>query len=305
MSTEGPIIDQAAVPIDPGDTHESLAGEGARGRARAAAFGDRPAERGAARRLGPMELWEIQGRDPADAAEATELALLESGCEGGPSSRTRSRGGHGSWGSSERGRGRAGAGRSFCPDPPAKAPSEPARGGCPTRTGRTATGSTSRRGPSGGCTGSRVGAGDVSPSRGPFGALARPGDGLRHGNHETTRLCIERLVEFEAGLAGAGPAKDSAWSTPAAARESSPFRRACSGSETSRALTTTRRRPRQHRERRAERASRAASGSPRRACPTAWEGASAGVVLANIQADVLVRHARALAAAVAPGGILG
>jgi ribosomal protein L11 methyltransferase len=129
-----------------------------------------------------------------------------------------------------------------------------------------------------------------------------PGMAFGTGNHETTRLCIERLVEFESELSG-GAADLSVIDAgcgsgilalsacllgfgdvsgfdhdPEAVRVS--FENAELNGLSARIRF-------------------AAAG-----LPEALGSVPAGVVLANIQSDILALHAGALARAVAPGGLL-
>jgi len=132
-----------------------------------------------------------------------------------------------------------------------------------------------------------------------------PGLAFGTGNHETTRLCIERLVEFEAGLAG-GPARaadvrvvDAGCGSGILALSAALLGfRDVSGFDVD---------PDAVRVSRDNAELNGLSGRVRfsaAALPGGLGGPGAGLVLANIQADVLLRHARALAAAVAPGGLL-
>jgi ribosomal protein L11 methyltransferase len=127
-----------------------------------------------------------------------------------------------------------------------------------------------------------------------------PGMAFGTGNHETTRLCIERLVEFEArgadrGLrvidAGCGSGILALSAALLGFRDVRGFdndpeaiRVSVENAELNGLKDSVR---------------FTAAGLPK-----GLGKVGAGVVLANIQADVLIRHARALAAAVAPGGIL-
>lgn len=132
-----------------------------------------------------------------------------------------------------------------------------------------------------------------------------PGMAFGTGNHETTRLCIERLVEFEASLAGgATPARDIrvvdagcgsgilALSASilgfcdVGAFDNDPDAIRVSGENAE---------------------TNALSGKVRfetAGLPEGLASEQAGVVLANIQADILIRYARELAGAVAEGGLL-
>ena len=132
-----------------------------------------------------------------------------------------------------------------------------------------------------------------------------PGMAFGTGNHETTRLCIERLVEFEAGLAGGAAAAADLRVVDAGCGSGILALSACllgfrdvSGFDIDPEAV------------RVSIANAELNGlSARVRFATAdlaggLAGAGAGVVMANIQADVLVRNAGALASAVAPGGLL-
>jgi ribosomal protein L11 methyltransferase len=128
-----------------------------------------------------------------------------------------------------------------------------------------------------------------------------PGLAFGTGNHETTRLCIERLVEFEADVgkfesirvldAGCG----SGILALSAARLG--FRDVTGFDNDPEAIRVS-----------IENADlNGLSGNVRfmtAALPGGLGGGSADVVLANIQSDILVRYARELVAVVAPGGML-
>jgi ribosomal protein L11 methyltransferase len=130
-----------------------------------------------------------------------------------------------------------------------------------------------------------------------------PGMAFGTGNHETTRLCIERLVEFERGLlpgaaaglrvvdagCGSGILALSAYllgfgdvsgfdNDPEAVRVS--IENADLNGLGGRV------------------------GFATEALPEGLGSADADVILANIQSDILVRHVAALVGAVAPGGVL-
>jgi ribosomal protein L11 methyltransferase len=131
-----------------------------------------------------------------------------------------------------------------------------------------------------------------------------PGMAFGTGNHETTRLCIERLVEIEAGLAGGLAAKnvpvvDAGCGSGILALSASllGFREVSAFDNDPEAVRVS-----------LENAElNGLSGKVRFATAGLPEGlpqGRAGVVLANIQADVLVRHARELVAAIAEGGVL-
>ena len=132
-----------------------------------------------------------------------------------------------------------------------------------------------------------------------------PGMVFGTGNHETTRLCIERLVEFAAGLAGgrgaAGNVRivDAGCGSGILALSAALLGfRDISGFDSDAEAV------------RASRENAELNGLSSRvrfskaALPLGLGGGKAGLVLANIQADVLVRYSRELAAAVAPGGLL-
>ena len=132
-----------------------------------------------------------------------------------------------------------------------------------------------------------------------------PGLAFGTGNHETTRLCIERLLEFEARMAGGhgSPATrrvlDAGCGSGILAlsaallgfgdvegfdSDAEAVRVSCENADLN-----------------------GLSGGVRFSVADLREGlrgAEAQLVMANIQADVLVRHCRELAAAVAPGGLL-
>jgi ribosomal protein L11 methyltransferase len=129
-----------------------------------------------------------------------------------------------------------------------------------------------------------------------------PGMAFGTGNHETTRLCIERLIEFESGLAG-GAARlrvvDAGCGSGILAlsacllgfndvlgfdNDVEAVRVSIENAELNGLVG---------------RARFATAG-----LPEGLGNASADVVLANIQADILALHADGLAGAVAPGGML-
>jgi ribosomal protein L11 methyltransferase len=132
-----------------------------------------------------------------------------------------------------------------------------------------------------------------------------PGLAFGTGNHETTRLCIERLVAFEAGLPG-GKAPEKSMRVVDAGCGSGILAlsaallgfRDVSGFDSD---------PEAVRASRENAALNGLSGRVRFSAavlPGGLGRAKAGLVMANIQADVLVRCARRLAGAVAPGGLL-
>lgn len=132
-----------------------------------------------------------------------------------------------------------------------------------------------------------------------------PGMAFGTGNHETTRLCIERLVDFEADVAGG----------PAAAADIRVVDAGCGSGilALSAALLGFRDVSGFDNDPEAVRVSRenadlnGLSGRARfstAALPDGLGSGQAGLVLANIQADMLVRHCSDLVAAVTPGGLL-
>jgi ribosomal protein L11 methyltransferase len=130
-----------------------------------------------------------------------------------------------------------------------------------------------------------------------------PGMAFGTGNHETTRLCIERLVEFEAGLAPSRRERlrvvDAGCGSGILSLSASllGFRDVLGFDNDPEAVRVSR-----------ENAELNGLGGMVRfetaGLPEGLAPGGAAVVLANIQSDVLVRNAGALAAAVAPGGLL-
>jgi ribosomal protein L11 methyltransferase len=126
-----------------------------------------------------------------------------------------------------------------------------------------------------------------------------PGMAFGTGNHETTRLCIERLVEFEAGGAPPAGVIDAGCGSGILALSACllGFRDVSGFDNDPESVRVS-----------IENADLNGLGGRVRfavdGLPGGLGGTQAGVVLANIQADVLVRHAGALAGAVAPGGLL-
>jgi len=132
-----------------------------------------------------------------------------------------------------------------------------------------------------------------------------PGLAFGTGNHETTRLCIERLVEFERGLGGGPGAAARLRVIDAGCGSGILALSACLlgfrdvygfdiDPDAVRVSTEN---------------ARLNGLSARVRFATAdlaggLAGGGAGVLMANIQADVLVRHAGMIASAVAPGGLL-
>jgi ribosomal protein L11 methyltransferase len=128
-----------------------------------------------------------------------------------------------------------------------------------------------------------------------------PGMAFGTGNHETTRLCIERLVEFEASLEGrlAGGLRvvDAGCGSGILALSASllGFQDVTGFDNDPEAVRVS-----------IENADLNGLASRVR---FETEGLPAGlsradVILANIQSDILVRHTEALTSAVAPGGML-
>ncbi len=253
-----------------------------------------------------MELWEIRAEVPADAAEGTELALLESGVGG--------------WTLLEDAVARrAWVVGIFNGEAEAESRWLELLPGLPTEPMGEAR---SRRLPEADWANSyrehfkpwTFGRLHWVPvwERGAFRVPAGhsvlwldPGMAFGTGNHETTRLCIERLVEFEASSAGAdGAAKDlrvvdagCGSGILALSAVLLGFRDVSGFDSDAEAVRISR-----------ENAGlNGLSGNVRfatAALPDGLEGVQAGLVLANIQADVLIRHSIGLAAAVAPGGLL-
>jgi ribosomal protein L11 methyltransferase len=132
-----------------------------------------------------------------------------------------------------------------------------------------------------------------------------PGMAFGTGNHETTRLCIERLVEFEAGLAG-GPVRAADLPVIDAGCGSGILALSASllGFRDVRGFDNDPEAIRVSIENAELNGLHNAARFKTEGLPDGLGQRAAGVVLANIQADVLIRHAGALAAAVAPGGLL-
>jgi ribosomal protein L11 methyltransferase len=132
-----------------------------------------------------------------------------------------------------------------------------------------------------------------------------PGMAFGTGNHETTRLCIERLVEFEQGLAGGAAAAAHLRVIDAGCGSGILALSACllgfrdvSGFDIDPDAVRV-----------SVENARLNGLSSRVRFVTAdlaggLAGGGAGVLMANIQADVLVRHAGVLASAISPGGLL-
>jgi ribosomal protein L11 methyltransferase len=128
-----------------------------------------------------------------------------------------------------------------------------------------------------------------------------PGLAFGTGNHETTRLCIERLVAFEseAGPLGGLSVVDAGCGSGILALSALllGFREVSGFDNDPEAVRVS-----------LENADlNGVSGRVRftvAGLPDGLGGVEAAVVLANIQADILVRHCRDLAAAVSPGGML-
>jgi ribosomal protein L11 methyltransferase len=129
-----------------------------------------------------------------------------------------------------------------------------------------------------------------------------PGMAFGTGNHETTRLCVERLVEFEAALAaGAGRmrAVDAGCGSGILALSASllGFGDVCGFDNDPEAVRVSL----------GNAELNGMSGRVRfstAGLPEGLDGGPSDVLMANLQADILVRHRGDLAAAVAPGGIL-
>lgn len=256
--------------------------------------------------MSAVELWEIRMCVPADAAEATEQALLESGAAG--------------WTLQED----AVAGKAWivgyfaseadaverCLELRAILPRAPA-GESPPRRLPEADWKNSYREHFKAWAFGRLhwvpvwerGAFRLPPGHSVL--WLDPGMAFGTGNHETTRLCIERLVKLEAGLGG-GPAAAAHLSVIDAGCGSGilalsahllGFRGVRGFDLDPEAVRVSVENARMN----------GLSADVRFAAAGLDEGLAgepSGAVLANIQADILIRHAGALTAAVAPGGLL-
>jgi ribosomal protein L11 methyltransferase len=132
-----------------------------------------------------------------------------------------------------------------------------------------------------------------------------PGLAFGTGNHETTRLCIERLVDFEAGLGGeAAQAKDRPVVDAGCGSGILALSAALLGFRDVSGFDSDPEAVRVSIENAELNGLSAKVRFSVAALPGGLAGAQAGLVLANIQADVLVRNARELASAVGPGGLL-
>jgi len=130
-----------------------------------------------------------------------------------------------------------------------------------------------------------------------------PGMAFGTGNHETTRLCIERLEAFErrlpAGAAAHGRVIDAGCGSGILALSAARlgFGDVSGFDNDAEAVRVS-----------LENADLNGLGGTVRfsvaGLAEGLDGAQAAVVLANIQSDVLIRHAALLAGAVAPGGML-
>lgn len=132
-----------------------------------------------------------------------------------------------------------------------------------------------------------------------------PGMAFGTGNHETTRLCIERLVEIEGGArGGGGPAKNAPVVDAGCGSGILALSAVLLGFGDVSGFDSDAEAVRVSRENAQLNGLSDRVRFSAAALPGGLEGVQAGLVLANIQADVLVRHSRELAAAVAPGGVL-
>jgi ribosomal protein L11 methyltransferase len=253
-----------------------------------------------------MELWEIKAEIPAGAAEETELALLESG-SGGWTLLEDAVGGRawivGIFSAEAEARSRWAELRPALPVAPL--------GGPRARRLPDADWANSYRDHFKAWSFGRlhwVPVWEREAFRLPAGHSVLwldPGMAFGTGNHETTRLCIERLVEFEAGLFGGAAAAGDIRVVDAGCgsgilalsaallgfsnvsgfdSDAEAVRISCENAELNGLSARVR--------------------FSTASLPQGLGGGGAGLVLANIQADVLVRHSRELAAAVAPGGVL-
>jgi ribosomal protein L11 methyltransferase len=131
-----------------------------------------------------------------------------------------------------------------------------------------------------------------------------PGMAFGTGNHETTRLCIERLVAFESGLAGGRTAADLPVVDAGCGSGILALSASLLGFRDVRGFDNDPEAIRVSIENAELNGLHNAVTFKAAGLPEGLGRRKAGVVLANIQADILIRHARALAAAVAPGGLL-
>jgi ribosomal protein L11 methyltransferase len=132
-----------------------------------------------------------------------------------------------------------------------------------------------------------------------------PGLAFGTGNHETTRLCVERLVEFEASLA-AGPVLPGALRVVDAGCGSGILALSASllGFGDVRGFDNDPEAVRVSFENAELNAMAARVGFSTAGLPEGLSDGPSDVLMANIQADILVRHRADLVGAVAPGGIL-
>ena len=131
-----------------------------------------------------------------------------------------------------------------------------------------------------------------------------PGLAFGTGNHETTRLCIERLVQFESALGGGGGAGGLRMADVGCGSGILGLSAALLGfgevlgfDNDPEAVAVSRENARLN----------SLAGRVRfttAGLPAGFQGASCDFVAANIQSDVLIRHCADLSAAVAPGGTL-
>lgn len=253
-----------------------------------------------------MELWEIRVEMPAEAAESTELALLESGSDGWTlleDAIARRAWIVGIFQGEAEAAARWGELRRTLPAAPV--------GEAVARRLPDADWKNSYREHFRAWTFGRLHwvpvweKGTFRPPSGHSVLWLDPGLAFGTGNHETTRLCIERLVEFETALkGGAGAAAslrmvDAGCGSGILALSASllGFGEVCGFDNDPEAIRVSR-----------ENAGlNGLSGRVRfetSGLPEGLAGARADVVAANIQSDVLARHSGALAASVAPGGLL-
>jgi ribosomal protein L11 methyltransferase len=131
-----------------------------------------------------------------------------------------------------------------------------------------------------------------------------PGLAFGTGNHETTRLCIERLVELEAA-AGGLPGKAAVRVVDAGCGSGIlALSAALLGFGNVTGFDIDPEAVRVSRENAALNSLAGRVSFNAADLPSGLAGPRAGIVLANIQADILARNARDLASAVAPGGSL-